>query len=151
MSLLTTNLLENGLFARKFLRTVKSNNYDEKLFETAKKHIENALEGKTESRNYKSSSRDTLQLLEAYGTAISVVKSLRKFEDGDDCIGEYIKRIRGELQNALDTSKTEKNKLRTTIEYFEVIRDFAIENGSRFNISQHLDNPWQPTVKYYRT
>ena len=151
MSQISTNLLADAFFARKFIKTMRIKKYDnevEKVLRTALEHINDVKNGRKESQNYRSSSKDTLNLLQAYGTAISVVKTLKQF-DGDDCIEEYVKSISDELLHALDKKVVNPKEMKKTIQYFEQVINFALDEDSRYSVgTTYSESYWQPIIKH---
>ena len=151
MSQITANLLADAFFARKFIKTMKIKKYDtevETILRTALSHINDVKNGRIESQNYKSSSKDSLAHLQAYGTAISVVKSLKIF-DGEDCIEEYVKSISNELLQALEKKVINPKDMKKTMEYFEQVINFALDEDSRYSAGiTYSESYWQPIIKH---
>jgi len=146
MNLEHAYVLADGLFARKVVKTIKAEpEYDsevDSILNDIRVQMENALNARNEKKNYGNSNQKALQMLRAYGKAISTVRSLN-IEDDEDCVLKYVQVILDEVNNAITKKEVKIKNLEKTLKYYEKIRYNAISQGSRFNINPNPQNLWQ--------
>jgi len=147
MNLQYASLLVEGLFARKVIKTIQTEKYDEELFATILSQMEEVIDGIKANKNYENSDQNTLQILKTYGRAISVVNSLDVIKE-EDCVGTYVKEIIKEITHVLESREVKIENMKKTIEYYEQIRNSSIDQGSRFNINLKTDDLWQKVTKF---
>ena len=147
MNLEYANMLVDGLFARKVIKTIQIEKYDEELFITILSQMENVIDGIEANKDYENSDQNTLKILKTYGKAISVVNSLDVIKE-DDCVGKYVKEIIKEISQALDSKEVKIENLKNTLKYYEQIRNSSIDQGSRFNMNLKTNDLWQKVTKF---
>jgi len=150
MNLEYVYILADGLFARRVVKTIKAGKYTpevEALLIEIETQMMNALNGQAENKNYENSNQKALQILRAYGKAMSIV-GLLDINNDEDCVINYVKAILEEVTKAKDNKEIKIQNLRKTLDYYEKVRYNAIAQGSRFNINSHSEDLWETATKF---
>lgn len=148
MNLELTDVLIEGLFARKVIKTIKNNDYNEKLLEQIEEQMLDTLNGLKESSNYETSSKNLLKHFNAYGNAITIVQSSPELIQQEDCIETIAKEILKEIKIAKGSKTISPEILPRTLQWYEKIRKYSINQGSRFNIQPRTETTWGIITKF---